>query len=137
MVDVVQIKKNAVCNTCTRRLVTIAYQRAPLFRLVRQPLKLAMRSWVRLYHLHPEDYRVNAPGCYNCMRFYKTALKERSWLFRQMNGFINPVFDAILERIVSREEVKKAEAHAQAATAGQALPDNGEEYTRTRLWPKI
>ncbi len=135
MTEVVQ-KKNAVCNTCTRRLVDIAYERSPWFRLVREPLKLTMRTWVRLDGMDPGEYEVRSPGCYNCMRFYKTVLKEQSGFFRLLNTMVNPVFDVILERIVSKEEVKKAKAHACAATAGEALPYDGDKYIRDSRWEK-
>lgn len=130
-------KRDGVCNTCTRRLVDIAYQRSPWFRLVREPLKFTMRTWVRLYGMDPGEYEIRSPGCYNCMRFYKTALKERSRLFRLLNSLVNPTFDAILEWIVSEEEVDKAKTHARAATAGEALPHDGDKYTRDPRWDKI
>jgi len=49
----------------------------------------------------------------------------------------NPVFDAILEGIVSKEEVDKAKAHARTAIAGEALPYDGDEYTKDPRWGKI
>lgn len=113
------MKKNAVCNTCTLKLVSIAYQRFPFFRLMREPLKLAMRIFARCYHVTPDDYEVRTPVCYGCIRFYKTALKERSGLFRRLNRLINPVFDFVLERIVTEDEVKSAETYAQLATNGE------------------
>jgi hypothetical protein len=116
-------KKHAVCNTCTIRLVTIAYQRAPYFRLIREPLRLGLRSLAWIYRVDPGDYDVRTPGCYGCIRFYKTALKEKSGLFRSLNDRINPVFDILLERIVTQGEVKEAKAYARAATRGEALPD--------------
>jgi len=130
-------KKNTVCNTCTRRLVVIAYRRSPWFRLVREPLKFTMRKWARLYGFNPEEYEVRSPSCYHCIRFYKNALKERSGLFRLLHSLVNPAFDAILERIVAKEEVNKAEAHARAAMEGEALPYNGDKYTRDPWWGKI
>ena len=129
--------KYGICNTCTRRLVYIAYERSPWFRLVREPLKFAMRCWVRLYQLDPNQYEVTLPSCRNCMRFYKTVLKENSRLFRLLNKLMNPVFDIVLERIVSEEEVKKAKAHARAATAGEALPCDGERYVKDPRWGNI
>lgn len=111
-----QPKKDAVCNTCTIRLVRIAYQRSPWFRLVREPLRLGMRLLAWWHHIDPAEYQVRSPGCYRCMRFYKTALKERSALFRWLNDRINPRFDALLERIVTEEEVRAAKAYARKAT---------------------
>jgi hypothetical protein len=116
------MKKNAVCNTCTIRLVRIAYGRAPWFRLVREPLRLCMRALARVHCIDPQEYEVRTPACHGCMRFYKTALKEKSALFRALNDRINPAFDAMLERIVTQGEVQEAKAHARAATRGEPLP---------------
>lgn len=110
-------KKNAVCNTCTIRLVRIAYQRAPWFRVVREPLRLGMRSLAWLHRIDPAAYLVRTESCHGCMRFYKVALKEQSALFRWLNDRVNPAFDALLARIVTAEEVREAKAHAREATA--------------------
>ncbi len=75
-------KRDAVCNTCTIKLVAIAYRRAPLFRLVREPLKLGMRFLGLVYRIDTSIYAVRTPACCGCVRFLKAALKERSGLFR-------------------------------------------------------
>ena len=111
------VRRNAVCNTCTIQLVNIAYRRAPWFRLVREPLKLGMRVLAWLYRINPTEYDVRATACYGCLRFYKTSLKERSALFRWLNDRVNPLFDNLLERIVSTDEVKQAKTYARAASA--------------------
>jgi hypothetical protein len=108
-------KKNAVCNTCTVRLVNIAYERAPWFRLAREPLRLAMRGLAWLHRVDASEYEVRTAGC---PRFYQVALKEKSALVRWLNNRINPVFDAMLERIVTEEEVRSAKVYAREATAG-------------------
>jgi hypothetical protein len=110
------MKKNAVCNTCTIRLVRIAYQRAPWFRLVREPLRLGMRGLAWFHRVDPAEYEVRTENCYGCVRFYKVALKEKSALFRWLNDRVNPRFDALLERIVTAEEVREAKAYAREAT---------------------
>jgi hypothetical protein len=46
-------KKNVVCNTCTLKLVAIAYKKKPSFRLFRQPLKIGMRALSWLYRIDP------------------------------------------------------------------------------------
>ena len=84
------IKKNAVCNTCTIRLVNAAYRRAPWFRLVREPLKWSMRLMALFYRINPDEYEVRTPSCYGCMRFYKVALKEKSRLFCWLNDQSTP-----------------------------------------------
>ncbi|MEI6128027.1 MAG: hypothetical protein WCQ99_15880, partial [Pseudomonadota bacterium] len=95
------VKKNGVCNTCTLKLVSIAYGRAPWFRLFREPLRLGMRFLSWIYRVNPGEYEVRTPHCLDCVRFYKVALKEQSGLFRRMHDLCNPVFDALLERIVT------------------------------------
>lgn len=130
-------KKEAICNTCTRRLVTIAYQRSSWFRLLREPLKFVMRFWAKLYHINTTDYEVRSPGCYDCMRFYKTALKNNSTLFRLLNRMVNPLFDVILERIVSKEEIDEAKTHARAAVAGEILPCDSDKYISDPRWRRI
>jgi hypothetical protein len=100
-------------------LVNTAYQRAPWFRLVREPLKVGLRIFAWAYRIDPAEYEVRASACYGCLRFYKVALKERSGLFRLLNDRINPLFDALIERIVPQEEIRAARGYAQTAMAGQ------------------
>jgi len=123
-------RKNAVCNTCTLKLVNIAYRRAPLFRVVREPLKLGMRflSWAN--RVNPAEYEVRTPNCYGCIRFYKVALKDKSALFRWLNNLINPLFDAVLERSVTPEELRRAKAYAHSATTGDVKPDEAETWMK-------
>lgn len=123
-------QKNAVCNTCTLKLVNLAYRRVPWFRVLREPLKLGMRflSWV--HRVNPADYAVRTPACYGCIRFYKMSLKEKSALFRWLNDRVNPIFDAMLERIVTEEEIKQAKAYARAATAGEVKPEEAAKWLR-------
>jgi len=123
-------KKNAVCSTCTLKLVTIAYRRVPLFRLMREPLKLGMRFLSWLHRVNPAEYAVRTPRCFGCIRFYKTALKEKSAPFRWLNDRINTIFDAALERIVTQEEVKRSKAYARAATTGEVKPEEASDWMR-------
>lgn len=116
-------QKNAVCTTCTRRLVMLAYRRQPLFRLVREPLRVAMQVLCWLYRVDPTVYIVRTPACYGCPRFQKLALKERSALFRWLNDRINPLFDHMIARIVAEEEIQRAKAYARAASSGMVQPD--------------
>jgi hypothetical protein len=123
-------KKDAVCNTCTLKLVTIAYQRVPAFRLMREPLKLGMRFLSWYYRVNPDEYAVRTPHCYGCIRFHKTALKEKSALFRWLNDRVNPIFDDVLKQIVTEEEVKRAKSYARAATGGEVKPEEASEWMR-------
>jgi hypothetical protein len=115
-------KKNAVCSTCTIQLVRAAYRRAPWFRLLREPLRLGMRLLAWLHRIDPDEYEVRTPACRGCLRFYKVALKERSGLFRWLNQRANPLFDALLERITTPEELQQAKGYARLASAGK-LPE--------------
>lgn len=124
------VKKSAVCNTCTLKLVTIAYRHAPWFRLFREPLKLGMRFLSWTYRVNPSEYDVRTPACYGCIRFYKVALKEKSGLFRQMNDLFNPLFDALLERIVTEEEINQAKTYARAASNGEIIPEDSARWMK-------
>jgi hypothetical protein len=124
------IKKDAICNTCTLKLVSIAYQRQPLFRLLREPLKLGMRTLAWIYRVDPHEYNVRTPACYGCVRFTKLALKEKSGLFRWLNERVNPLFDAWLERIVTGEEMHESKAYARAATQGDVSTQEAQSWMR-------
>lgn len=120
------LKKQAVCHTCTLKLITLAYRRAPLLRLVREPLKWGMRGLAWIYRIDPAEYEVRTPTCHGCLRFYKTALKDQSALFRRLNRLINPLFDALLEQLVTGDEIQQAKTYAQVATRGN-LTDPDDE----------
>ncbi|MBI2856914.1 MAG: nitroreductase [Chloroflexi bacterium] len=105
-----------ICNTCTIQLVATAYRRAPWFRLVREPLKWGMLAMGRLYRVDPRAYSVPTPGCAGCLRFTKTGLRERSGLFRWLNARLNPLFDRVLESIVTQQEVAEAKRYAVRST---------------------
>lgn len=105
-----------VCNTCTIKLVYTAYSRAPWFRLVREPLRYGMVVMGWWHRIDPGQYRAYTGSCRGCIRFTKTGLKERSALFRWLNGRINPLFDRILGSIVTEEEVAAAKRYAREAT---------------------
>lgn len=123
-------KKNAVCGTCTLKLVTIAYRRAPWFRLLREPLKLGMRFLVRLHHVDAAQYAVRTPACYGCIRFYKVALKDNSAVFRWLHRWVNPSFDYFLEKIVTKDELSNAKMYAKAASQGNVNEKDMEGWMR-------
>lgn len=122
--------KNAVCGTCTLKLVTIAYKRAPWFRLLREPLKTSMRFLARVHQVDTGEYVVRTPACYNCIRFYKVALKEKSAVFRYLHRWANPLFDYLLAEIVTREELDQSKSYAQAATNGEISEDEMTDWMR-------
>jgi hypothetical protein len=125
-----KIKKNAVCNTCTLKLVAIAYKRKPSFRLFRGPLKMAMRVLSLFYRIDPDEYDVRTPSCHGCIRFYKLALKERSGIFRWLNNKINPLFDRIMESIVTEEELKSAKDYGKNAVNGKVTDGQSDKWMK-------
>jgi hypothetical protein len=74
-----------------------------------------MRLMAFACQITPDEYEVRTPSCYGCMRFNKLALKEKSAFFRTLNSLINPYFDAMIERILTVDEMLAAKAYAQAA----------------------
>lgn len=122
--------KNAVCGNCTLKLVAIAYRRAPWFRLLREPLKLGMHLLSRIHHIDTGEYMVRTPACYGCIRFYKVALKEKSALFRWLHSGINPVFDYVLEKIVTTEERRQCRLYAQGVSQGNLSDDETDYWMR-------
>jgi len=125
------------CNTCTRRLVELAYQRSVLFRFFREPLKFLMRFWVTTRRINLNDYSYNNPNCLNCNRFYKNALKDNSRVFRWFNGLINPLFDKWMERIVGAAEIQKAKEHAKASLVGETPPEGWNNSNDLQRWNRI
>ena len=100
----------AVCNTCTMQLVNLCYERAWWFYYLRLPLVAGMRLLALWHRIDPRDYTVRSEACYGCTRFMKTALKEKSPVFSFLNSRINPVFDKMVERMVTEEEVSRSKA---------------------------
>ncbi len=120
----------AVCNHCTYKLVAIAYQRAPWFRLFREPLKLGMRLLAFVHRIDAKEYQVRTPGCYQCIRFYKTALFGKSISFRWLHNRINPVFNKLIAKIVTDEEKKEAKRYADSASEGKLSKEEAEKWMK-------
>ena len=125
-----KIKKNAVCNTCTLKLVAIAYRKKPVFRLFREPLKMVMKMLSWLYRVNPEEYEVSTPSCRGCIRFYKLSLKDKSSIFRWLNNKINPLFDRVLESIVTEEELKSAKDYGKKVANGKVPDKESDEWMK-------
>lgn len=106
----------AACNTCTIQLVKLCCERAWWFYYLRLPLVAGMRLLAVWHRIDSRDYTVRSEACYGCMRFMKTALKEKSPVFSFLNSRINPVFDKMVERLVTAEEVLESKKYARAAT---------------------
>lgn len=114
------------CGTCTIRLVALAYERAPWFRLIREPLRAGMLVFSRLHRIDVSASVVRSEACRGCVRFHKNLLKERSPMFRLLNRLVNPVFDGILVRIVGPAAISDAKVYARSATSGDDVASDGE-----------
>jgi hypothetical protein len=123
-------EKYAVCNHCTYKLVAIAYKRAPWFRLFREPLKLGMKYLAFIHHIDAKEYQVRTPACYQCIRFYKTALFKKSASFRWLHDRFNPIFNKMIARIVTDDERKQAKIYADAASAGSVSSEESEDWMK-------
>ena len=121
-------KVQAVCNTCTIQLVACAYQRAPWFRLVREPLLLAMHFMAWVCRVDPPRYEVRTPACLDCPRFLKVGLKEKSTLFGWLNDHVNPYYDRMLERIVPHGEHERSLDYARRASRGELSPCEAAQW---------
>ncbi|MBI2857857.1 MAG: hypothetical protein HYX90_02160 [Chloroflexi bacterium] len=73
---------------------------------------------------------VRTPACYNCIRFYKVALREKSATFRWLHRWVNPVFDHFLENIVTKDELARSKSYAQAATKGGLSENEMNDWMR-------
>lgn len=122
--------KYAVCNHCTYKLVAIAYKRTPWFRLFREPLVLGLRYLTFIHHIDAKEYQVRTPGCYQCIRFYKTALFGKSSSFRWLHNRFNPIFNKLIARIVTDEERKRAKVYADAASEGNISQEEADEWMK-------
>jgi hypothetical protein len=72
-----------------------------------------MRLLAFAYRINPGEYEVHTPFCWSWMLFYKVALKEKSGLFRFLNGLVNPLFNALIARILMSEDVQLAQTYAR------------------------
>ena len=122
--------KYAVCNHCTYKLVAIAYKRAPLFRIFREPLRLGMRWLAFIHRIDALDYVTRTPGCYQCIRFYKTALFDKSASFCWLHNRFNPVFNSLIRQIVTDAERKQAKVYADAASEGKVTQEETDDWMK-------
>ena len=123
--------KYAECNHCTYKLVAIAYQRAPWFRLFREPLIWGIRYLVWLHSVDVRAYVMRTEACNDCIRFYKTALFGKSASFRWLHNQINPIFNRFTGNIVTDEERKRAKEYALAATEGRLSEAEVADWMRS------
>ncbi len=109
------------CKICTIRLERLCYQRAWWFRAFREGLATGIRLFALVYRINPDDYKMRSAACHNCIRFRKNALKERSRLFRWLDGYLNPMFNGVRDSLLTQQELDEARRFAAEAeqVAGQ------------------
>ena len=103
---------SAPCKICTIRLEQLCYQRAWWFRAFREVLATGIRLFALIYRVRPDDHPARSPMCQSCLRFRKSALKERSKLFEWLDGFLNPVFNTLRDALLTEAEKDQARALA-------------------------
>ena len=124
--------RRPACGMCTFKCVTIAYKRAPWFRLVREPMLVGMRFFAAIHHVETEvkNFPFPTKTCYRCIRFYKSVLFKKSASFRWLHGRFNPIFNYFMDRIVTKEERKQASSYAKAACAGSLSEKETNEWMK-------
>lgn len=106
---------NLTCKMCTIHLERLCYQRAWWFRMVRECFATGIRLFALVHHIHPDAYAVRARMCHRCIRFRKNALKDRSPLFRWLDGHLNPLFNRIRDSLLTPAELDQARDLARRA----------------------
>ena len=119
--------KEIVCRICTVKLVESAYAHAWWFCLVREPLRWGMLALGRIYGLDTSVYDARSSSCRRCPRLTKLELKEKSALFRLLNGFLNPHFDRLIARLLTERERREAEEFAEKALRGEVKERTDEK----------
>lgn len=113
--ELAPLSNAAVCKMCTIQLERLCYQRSLWFRLFRNALAAAVRIWSLGHPVDPSLYRTRSQECHGCIRFRKNVLKEKSSLFRCLDGYVNPLFNRARDCLLTPEEMERARAHAAKA----------------------
>jgi hypothetical protein len=106
----------ADCKVCPVYLMRLCSQRSRLFRAIRGPLALGMRTmaWIHRIPVPPQSLFVQS--CQNCLRPMKMQLVQESPLFRLANAIIAPWFGRLRRSLLTEEEVQKAKQIAAGAS---------------------
>jgi hypothetical protein len=106
---------NLTCKMCTIRLERLCYQRRWWFRIFRETLATGIRVFALVYRIRPDDYKTRSPACHDCIRFRKNALKDRSAVFRWLDGYLNPLFNRVRDSLLTPQELQAARDYALKA----------------------
>ena len=114
------------CRVCTIRLEQLCYRRAWWFRAFREVLATGVRLFALVHRIKPDDFLTRAPGCHDCLRFKKNALKIQSPLFYWLDSWINPLFNRLRDSLLTAEELAQAKAFARQAQDSQFTGTSGD-----------
>jgi len=89
-----------------------------------------MRWLAFLHRVDAKEYHMRTTGCYQCIRFYKTALFKKSTSFGWLHSRFNPIFNKLIARIATDEERKQAKVYADAASEGKVSQEEMEEWMK-------
>ncbi|MBI5743610.1 MAG: hypothetical protein HY952_03595 [Elusimicrobia bacterium] len=100
------------CSSCTLYLVRLCYGRSFWFPLFREPLVLGIKLFGRLHGIDYAAVEGQNKDCKGCLRHLKSRLKERSPLFRFINGLANPVFNRLRDSQLAKDDKITAKSFA-------------------------
>jgi len=107
--------ETASCRICTIHLERLCYARAWWFRPLRECFAIGIRLFAICYRIDPRDHEPRSPICLGCIRFRKNALKQRSAIFRGLDGMLNPVFNRVRDHLLTPAEMEAARTLARQA----------------------
>jgi len=91
---------------------------------------MGMRWLAWIHRIDAKEYKVRTPGCYQCIRFYKTALFKKSVSFGWLHSRFNPIFNKLIARIATDEERKQAKVYADAASEGRVSQEEVDDWMK-------
>ncbi|MFM2478305.1 nitroreductase [Celerinatantimonas sp. MCCC 1A17872] len=101
------------CRSCTLMLMYRCYKKHWWFHLIRDPLVAGMYLMAFIHGIHAKkDYICHDERCQGCIRFMKTALLERSALFRFLHQLIGPQFRRLVGNMMQEQDMKDAKQRA-------------------------
>lgn len=103
------------CKMCTIHLEQVCYTRAWWFRGFREVFATGIRVFAWAYRLDVGACPARSKMCHGCIRFRKNALKERSGVFRWLDGYLNPVFNRVRDGLLTPAELEHARELARRA----------------------
>ena len=113
-IDIV-LDELATCRICARKLNQIAARRAWWFRPVREVFASGIRAFALFHKVPDEAYALRAPMCGGCLRLRKNKVRQGSAVFRWLDARLNPVFNAIRDRLLTPQELEHARELAYRA----------------------